>query len=162
MVNVQGWPNWTRCTFKVWDHTGSQPEVNRKLIRNGLMNRKLAGSEPEILGDPFKITNDKRSCKVYWYCWNLFARKFEYAKGKFQNFRPIRGRKLKISTWNLPKPIRWGATGASKRGWTTWTLGAVDYERIIFISPVWLDNLNLIPSTHHHYRHFWMTHIGDS
>jgi len=53
---------------------------------------------------------------------------------------------------SMPKPIRWGATGASKRGWTTWTLGAVDYERIIFISPVWLDNLNLIPSTHHHYR----------
>ena len=45
--------------------SGIKPEVNRKLMRNGQMNRKLTGSEPEILGDPFKITNDKRSCKVY-------------------------------------------------------------------------------------------------
>lgn len=50
------------------------------------------------------------------------------------------------------RPIRWGAAGASKRGWTTWTLGAADYERFIFITPVWLDNLKLIESTHHHYR----------
>ena len=50
------------------------------------------------------------------------------------------------------KPVRWGCTGASKRGWTTWTAAAVDYERIIFASPVWLDNLKLIPSAHHHYR----------
>ena len=50
------------------------------------------------------------------------------------------------------KPIRWGITGASKRGWTAWTHAAVDFERVIFVSPVWLDNLNLIESSHHHFR----------
>ena len=50
------------------------------------------------------------------------------------------------------KPVRWAATGASKRGWTTWTLAAADYERVIFASPVWLDNLDLVPSARHHYR----------
>lgn len=50
------------------------------------------------------------------------------------------------------KPVRWGVTGASKRGWTAWTHAAVDYERVIFVSPVWLDNLKLIESSHHHYQ----------
>ena len=40
---------------------GITPEVNRKLMETA----QSTGSELEILGDPFKITNDKRSCKVY-------------------------------------------------------------------------------------------------
>ena len=39
--------------------SGITPEVNQKL------DRKLTESKPEIEDDPFKITNDKRSCKVY-------------------------------------------------------------------------------------------------
>lgn len=41
--------------------------------------------------------------------------------------------------------------GASKRGWTTWTTPAVD-KRVIGISPVVIDVLNLKPSLDHHFR----------
>jgi len=41
--------------------------------------------------------------------------------------------------------------GASKRGWTTWTVAAVD-ERVMGISPVVIDLLNVVPSFHHHWR----------
>lgn len=41
--------------------------------------------------------------------------------------------------------------GASKRGWTTWDVAAVD-ERVMGIAPVVIDLLNLVPSFHHHWR----------
>ncbi|NBC04228.1 MAG: PhoPQ-activated pathogenicity-like protein PqaA type [Bacteroidetes bacterium] len=42
-------------------------------------------------------------------------------------------------------------TGASKRGWTTWTTGIFD-NRVIAIAPVVIDLLNLEPSFTHHWR----------
>ncbi|XP_072168404.1 autocrine proliferation repressor protein A-like [Diadema setosum] len=41
--------------------------------------------------------------------------------------------------------------GASKRGWTTWTTGAVD-KRVVAISPFVLDLLNMVKNLHHMYR----------
>ena len=36
-------------------------------------------------------------------------------------------------------------SGASKRGWTTWTTGVVD-KRVVAIAPLVIDMLNLTPS----------------
>jgi len=41
--------------------------------------------------------------------------------------------------------------GASKRGWTTWTVAAVD-DRVMGIAPVVIDMLNLVPSFQHHWQ----------
>ncbi|XP_041349105.1 autocrine proliferation repressor protein A-like [Gigantopelta aegis] len=41
--------------------------------------------------------------------------------------------------------------GESKRGWTTWTTAAVD-KRVIAISPIVMDLLNMVKNLHHHYR----------
>ncbi|CAK8676928.1 unnamed protein product [Clavelina lepadiformis] len=41
--------------------------------------------------------------------------------------------------------------GASKRGWTTWTTGAVD-KRVKCITPIVMDELNMVKNLHHHYR----------
>jgi PhoPQ-activated pathogenicity-related protein len=41
--------------------------------------------------------------------------------------------------------------GASKRGWTTWTTGAVD-KRVIGIIPIVMDLLNIRTNLHHMYR----------
>jgi len=40
--------------------------------------------------------------------------------------------------------------GASKRGWTTWTVGAVD-KRVVGIIPIVMDELNFVKNIHHHY-----------
>jgi len=42
-------------------------------------------------------------------------------------------------------------SGASKRGWTTWTVGLTD-DRVIAIIPIVLDVLHMIPSLHHMWR----------
>ena len=52
--------------------------------------------------------------------------------------------------------------GGSKRGWTTWTTGAVD-DRVVAICPIVIDLLNLGPSFVHHYAAygFWAPAISD-
>jgi len=49
------------------------------------------------------------------------------------------------------KVDRFVVAGGSKRGWTTWTTGAVD-KRVVAIVPIVIDVLNLVPSFKHHYR----------
>ena len=53
-------------------------------------------------------------------------------------------------------------TGASKRGWTTWTTAGVD-SRVEAIVPVVIDVLNLDPSFEHHWSvyGFWAPAIQD-
>ena len=41
--------------------------------------------------------------------------------------------------------------GASKRGWTTWTVGAVD-PRVAMIVPIVMDELNFVENIHHHFK----------
>lgn len=52
--------------------------------------------------------------------------------------------------------------GGSKRGWTTWTTAAVD-PRVIGISPIVIDMLNLEKSFEHHYRAYghWSEAVGN-
>jgi PhoPQ-activated pathogenicity-related protein len=53
-------------------------------------------------------------------------------------------------------------SGASKRGWTTWTTAAVD-DRVIAIVPIVIDLLNVVPSFDHHWQNygFWAPAVGN-
>ncbi len=53
-------------------------------------------------------------------------------------------------------------TGASKRGWTTWTTAAVD-DRVMGIAPIVIDLLNIVPSFNHHWQCYgeWSPAIDD-
>ena len=60
------------------------------------------------------------------------------------------------------KLTRFVLSGASKRGWTTWTTAAVD-KRVVAIAPAVIDMLNLEPSFVHHYRAYgaWSDAVKD-
>ena len=60
------------------------------------------------------------------------------------------------------KVERFVVSGASKRGWTTWTTAAVD-QRVIAIAPAVIDLLNVEPSFVHHYRAYgeWSNAVED-
>jgi len=50
-------------------------------------------------------------------------------------------------------PTQFIVAGASKRGWTTWTVGAID-PRVMGIVPVVMDELNFVENIKHHYRSY--------
>lgn len=52
--------------------------------------------------------------------------------------------------------------GGSKRGWTTWTVAAVD-KRVIACAPIVIDVLNILPSFAHHWSVYggWAPAIND-
>ncbi|XP_077979615.1 autocrine proliferation repressor protein A-like [Glandiceps talaboti] len=52
---------------------------------------------------------------------------------------------------HMIKVNKFMVSGESKRGWTTWTTGAVD-KRVIAIAPIALDCLHLVQNLHHQYR----------
>ena len=60
------------------------------------------------------------------------------------------------------KVDRFVVAGGSKRGWTTWTTGAVD-KRVIAMVPMVIDMLNIVPSFKHHWRSlgFWAPAVDD-
>lgn len=60
------------------------------------------------------------------------------------------------------KVDRFVIAGGSKRGWTTWTTGAVD-PRVVGIVPIVIDMLNIEPSFKHHWEAygFWAPAVGD-
>jgi PhoPQ-activated pathogenicity-related protein len=57
---------------------------------------------------------------------------------------------------------RFVVSGASKRGWTTWTTAAVD-TRVVAIAPAVIDMLNVVPSFVHHWRVYgaWSEAVKD-
>ncbi len=61
-----------------------------------------------------------------------------------------------------PKTDGFFVAGGSKRGWTTWTVAAVD-KRVVGIGPAVIDVLNFVPSLDNHFASygFWAPSVKD-
>ena len=71
-------------------------------------------------------------------------------------------RAMDLAQKEFPKIDGFFVAGASKRGWTTWTVAAVD-NRVFGIAPAVIDVLNLDQSlqSHHDAYGYWAPAIGD-
>jgi len=63
---------------------------------------------------------------------------------------------------NVPLIKNFVIAGASKRGWTTWTTGAVD-KRVVAMVPMVMPILNIVPNMNHHYQAYggWSFALDD-
>eukprot|EP00505_MAST-04D_sp_SCG-Rhode-Island_P004153 Stramenopile-MAST_4_protein_4153 len=107
--------------------------------------------------DPLKKKREEDA--VIAFTWNHFIHdtsrpewllRFPMTKAAVRAFDTIASfaKILKPTTLNI---TRFGVGGASKRGWTTWTTAAAD-SRVVLMTPVVMDELNMIPNLHHHYK----------
>jgi len=57
---------------------------------------------------------------------------------------------------HIPRLDFYSVTGASKRGWVTWDVGAVDYKsgRVALIAPIVLDAINFAAVEHHQWKSY--------
>jgi PhoPQ-activated pathogenicity-related protein len=65
----------------------------------------------------------------------------------------------------IPNLDYYCVSGASKRGWVTWDVAAMDYQsgRIAAIAPIVLDAINFVEVEHHQFRSYggWTFFLGD-
>jgi PhoPQ-activated pathogenicity-related protein len=123
---------------------------NQPLVFNGDGRRRSEDSMIAYTWDKFLRTGDAK-----WPARLPMTKSAVRALDTITSFCASEdGGKLKVD--------RFVVCGGSKRGWTTWTTAAVD-KRVVGISPIVIDMLNLVPSFEHHWRAygFWAPAVGD-
>lgn len=107
-------------------------------------------------------TNPRFEDSLIAYAWA------KYLKGASEQWLPrlpmtkAAVRAMDTITAVSPGVTKFTVMGGSKRGWTTWTTGAVD-SRVVAIVPAVIDMLNVVPSFNHHWRVYgsWAPAIKD-
>lgn len=152
---------------------GEHPKPEDKFVTLATMTHTVVSELFDIPNEPLVFANDpygpRKEDEIIAYTWRKFIETGD-------------------STWPLRLPMtkaavramdtvtsfaaskqggehvvnRFVVTGASKRGWTTWTTAAVD-KRVVAIVPMVIDVLNVIPSLEHHYQSYgyWSHAVRD-
>ena len=122
---------------------------NQPLRFTGEQKRRSEDSLIAYTWDKFYRTGDVR-----WPARMAMTKSVKAAMDALQEFVPGVSNTISLSDFVV--------TGASKRGWTTWTIAAVD-QRVRAIVPIVIDMLNLVPSFQHHWQAygFWAPAIDD-
>ena len=122
---------------------------NQPLQFTGEQERRSEDSLIAYTWDKFYRTGDVR-----WPARMAMTKSVKAAMDALQEFIPTVSNAHALSDFVV--------TGASKRGWTTWTIAAVD-QRVRAIVPIVIDMLNLVPSFQHHWQAygFWAPAIDD-
>ena len=185
-VNHPVWEHWVRIYIpdKVSSSTGllyilggsiddPRPQPDHDLETLATLTHTVASEVFDIPNEPLTFTNDpfgsRSEDQIIAYTWRKFIDAGDSAW-------PLRLPMTKAAVRAMDTVTSFAAskkggmhrvdhfivTGASKRGWTTWTTAAVD-PRVVGIAPMVIDLLNVIPSFEHHYRvyGFWAPAIKD-
>jgi len=167
--------NWDRnATMWVtgWSNTDSLPTNRDEDI---VLAAALAMGTGTITGSLFQIPNEKLVFSgdpeqmnrgedaIIAYTWDHFLKdptqpewlvRLPMVKAVLRGMDAMTefvAKKYPSDNWQLDY---YTIAGASKRGWTTWLMGAVDPERVKAIVPIVLDAVNFVTVEHHQYRSY--------
>jgi PhoPQ-activated pathogenicity-related protein len=185
-VSRSVWEHWLRIyvpdtvsstTGLLYIHGGSindpQPEPNHDLETLATLTHSVASEVFDVPNEPLTFTGDpfgpRSEDQIIAYTWRKFLEtgdttwplRLPMTKAAVRAMDTVtsfvaskQGGKHRVDHFVV--------TGASKRGWTTWTTAAVD-PRVVGIAPMVIDLLNVVPSFQHHYRvyGFWAPAVRD-
>jgi len=137
-----------------------------------LLSAELAMGIGAVTGALFQVPNEhivfaddpiqksRSEDAIIAYTWDHFMRNPEDSEWLLR--LPMVKASLRamdtITDWaaqNLDQQIDYySVAGASKRGWTTWDVGAVDPDRVQLIVPIVLDAINFADVMHHQWRSY--------
>lgn len=135
----------------------------------------LATSTGTVTGTLFQIPDEKVTFAadpiqksrgedaIIAYCWDHYLNdpsqpdwllRFPMVKASLRAMDTITAfTKQKLPELNTQLDY-YAVAGASKRGWTTWVVGAVDPARVVAIVPIVLDAINFRAVMHHQYQSY--------
>ncbi len=154
--------------------TSEDVSTNTQSLKAALETRSIVSEVTNIPFQPINFSDDGKGIRyeddLIAYAWRQFLEKG--AKQKDAEWLPrfpmtravVRAMDVvQELSQQLESPIdSFFVTGASKRGWTTWTAAIVD-DRVMGIAPVVIDMLNLFSTFQHHWKVYgeWSPAIED-
>ena len=179
-VNKTSWSHWltviepkevkaetAMLVISSGDTNDPLPKAQDALIEIALASNSLVAELKAIPNQPLKFSDesfDRWEDAIIAYTWNKF-----FLTGETRWPARMAMTKSAIAAMDTIQAVfkrnnvnSFVVTGASKRGWTTWTAAATD-NRVIAIIPLVIDMLNIKPSFEHHWQAygFWAPAIQD-
>jgi PhoPQ-activated pathogenicity-related protein len=152
---------------------GKAPERANPLLADIAMTTESVVAELRMVpNQPLTFADDptpRKEDAIIAYTWNKFVRTGDNKWPLRLPMTKAAVRAMDTVTDFCAKPEQGGqrvdrfvVSGASKRGWTTWTTAAVD-PRVVAIAPMVIDALNVETSFVHHWRAygFWAPAVKD-
>jgi PhoPQ-activated pathogenicity-related protein len=152
---------------------GEQPKPEDKFVTLATMTHTVVSELFDVPNEPLTFANDpygpRKEDEIIAYTWRKFI---ETGDSSWPLRLPMTKAAVRamdtVTSFAESKQgghhvvDRFVVTGASKRGWTTWTTAAVD-KRVVAIAPMVIDVLNVVPSFEHHYEShgFWAHSVRD-
>jgi PhoPQ-activated pathogenicity-related protein len=185
-VTPSVWEHWLRIEVpkKVSSRVGllyirggsigsERPKPEDKFATLATMTHTVVSELFDVPNEPLTFTSDpygpRKEDEIIAYTWRKFI---ETGDSTWPLRLPMTKAAVRamdtVTSFAASKPgghhvvDRFVVTGASKRGWTTWTTAAVD-KRVVAIAPMVIDVLNVVPSFEHHYESYgyWAHSVRD-
>lgn len=147
------------------------PDADEGLARIAVMTKSIVAEIKQIPNERLKFSdetderykeNGRTEDELIGYCWDKFLVTGDpmWLTRLPMTKAVVRG--MDVVQKEQPRVDKFTIVGGSKRGWTTWTVGAVD-PRVVAICPAVIDVLRVVQSLDNHYAAygFWAPAIHD-
>lgn len=147
------------------------PGADEGLVRVAAMTKSVVAEIKQIPNQRLKFPDEhddrykeqgRTEDEIISYCWDKFILTGDALWLTRLPMTKAVVRAMDVVQKEMPAVEKFTVAGGSKRGWTTWTVGAVD-SRVVAIMPAVIDILNVVKSLDNHYAAygFWAPAISE-